>query len=255
MNDKEYVRELLLRIKIEREKEDRSGIYGYIQRKMAYNSNRIEGSTLTEEQTATLFDTKTIIADGEIIRSKDIEEMTGHFLMFNYMLDTIDLPLSEDLIKQFHYNLKVGVFEDRANGYPCGEYKNRKNMVSNISVTNPSDVPERMKQFIFNYHNKTTHSLEDLALMHSDYERIHPFQDGNGRTGRLILFRECIKNDIVPLIINNDNKPLYINALNSYQNNKDNGEKLISYLKSEQTNFYENTVDFIYPVMANKIIK
>ena len=248
MNEKEFVNKLISRMKIEREKEDRSGIYGYVQRKLAYNSNRIEGSTLTEEQTASLFDTRTIISNGEVIRSKDVEEMSGHFLMFNHMLDTLDQDLSEELIKQFHYYLKVGVFEDRANGYPCGEYKNRRNIVSDISVTLPADVPDKMRRFISNYHSKEHHSIDDLALMHGDYESIHPFQDGNGRTGRIILFRECLKNDLIPLIIDNNNKALYNNSLNNYQKNNDNGEKLINYLKSEQKDFYEKTYDLIFPI-------
>ena len=99
---------------------------------MAYNSNKIEGSTLTERQTASLFETGTIFGEDAVFRAKDVEEMTGHFLMFNYMLQTYQEPLTEDLVKQYHYRLKAGVFEDLANGYPVGEYKNRKNIVSDI---------------------------------------------------------------------------------------------------------------------------
>ena len=120
------VEQLKKRLQIEFEKQDRSGIYGFTQRNLAYNSNKIEGSTLTERQTASLFETGTIFGEDAIFRAKDVEEMTGHFLMFNYMLQTYQEPLTEDLVKQYHYRLKAGVFEDLANGYPVGEYKNRK---------------------------------------------------------------------------------------------------------------------------------
>ena len=121
----DYFSKLKKRLNIELEKHDRSGISGYTQRMLAYNSNKIEGSTLTEEQTANLFDTGSLLADSKMIRAKDIEEMTGHFSMFNEMLKTADDPLSQNLIKRYHYRLKSGVFEDLANGYPCGEFKNR----------------------------------------------------------------------------------------------------------------------------------
>ena len=117
-----FVEELIHRFEVEQQKNDRSGIYALTQRMMAYNSNKIEGSTLTEKQTASLFDTGTLSSEDAVIRAKDVEEMTGHFLMFNEMLKTYDLPLSHELIKRYHYKLKSGVFEDLANGYPVGEY-------------------------------------------------------------------------------------------------------------------------------------
>ncbi len=244
--NKDFISVLLNRMKIEFQKGDRSGVYGYTQRALAYNSNRIEGSTLTVEQTATLFDTQTIAANGEIIRSKDIEEMTGHFLMFNYMLKTLEEPLSEDLIKEFHYHLKVGVFEDMANGYPCGEYKNRRNMVSDIEVANPNDVPVRMKELLDEYNGREERDLKNLAVFHADYEMIHPFQDGNGRTGRLILFRECLKNDIVPIIIRSENKPQYQAALHTLQT-KGEAKDFLLYLSEEQQSYYNMVADMIYP--------
>lgn len=124
-NDKEFLKFLLERFKIERERFDRSGVYAYTQRLLAYNSNKIEGSTLTEEQTASLFDNGTLPKSDDYYRAKDVEEMNGHFLMFNKMLDTLDEPLTQELIKKFHYELKSGVFEDRANGYAIGDYKQR----------------------------------------------------------------------------------------------------------------------------------
>lgn len=177
--EREYIKRLINRFHIEFDKNDRSGVYALTQRMLAYNSNRIEGSTLTEEQTGSLFDTGTIIASGEIIRAKDIEEMNGHFSMFNEMLKTYDKPLSHDLIKSYHFRLKSGVFEDLANGYPIGEYKNRANMVSNIQTAKPQEVYDQMTKLLNDYNQKSVHTIEDLTKFHADFERIHPFQDGN----------------------------------------------------------------------------
>lgn len=191
MNTSEFIQFLLKRFRIEQNRRDRSGVYGFTQRLMAYNSNKIEGSTLTEEQTASLFDTGTLPRSDDYYRAKDVEEMNGHFLMFNKMLDTLDSPLSQELIKQFHYELKSGVFEDRANGYAIGDYKKRPNMVGIYHTVLPSKVQEEMDK-LFSWYQDQEITLEVLAEFHVRYESIHPFQDGNGRTGRIILFRECL---------------------------------------------------------------
>ena len=136
----EFKRWLIERFKIERKRFDRSGVYAYTQRAMAYNSNKIEGSTLTPEQTASLFDNGTLPVNDDYYRAKDVEEMNGHFLMFNKMLDTLDLELTEELIKAFHYELKSGIFEDRANGYAIGDYKKRPNMIGIYETVLPSQV-------------------------------------------------------------------------------------------------------------------
>lgn len=229
---------------------DRGGVYGIIQRDMAYNSNRIEGSHLTKDETASLFETGQILSDGLVVyRSKDIEEMTGHFLMFNKMLKTIDEPLSEDLIKAFHYELTSGVFEFRASGYPSGEYKTRANTVSTITVALPNEVPDKMKSWLSSYQAKVDNgsvTLKDLAELHADFEKIHPFQDGNGRTGRMILFRETLKNDLIPFIIHDNNKLIYANALKEYQQGG-SIDNLTAYFQSEQENFYKYiAVQFLY---------
>lgn len=179
MDDIKMTELLKERFRIEMEKQDRGGVYALTQRKMAYNSNRIEGSTLTEKQTASIFETGTIRADGSVFRTKDVEEMTGHFTMFNYMLDTCGEILSQRLIKEYHYRLKAGVFEDIANGYPIGEYRNRRNMVSDIMTSTPENVEEDMKVLLEDYNSKEPHSLKDLAEFHARFEKIHPFQDGN----------------------------------------------------------------------------
>ena len=178
MEKKKLVELLLQRFMIESEKNDRSGIYAYTQRKLAYNSNKIEGSTLTEKQTASIFETGTIAADGTIFRTKDIEEMTGHFTMFNHMLKTYEQEISQSLIRSYHYHLKAGVFEDMANGYPIGEYKNRMNIVSDIETSLPGCVEEDMQELLDIYNEKENHSIEDIAEFHAKFEKIHPFQDG-----------------------------------------------------------------------------
>lgn len=178
MTTTEFIQFLLERFQIEWKRRDRSGIYGLTQRLLAYNSNKIEGSALTEEQTASLFDTGTLPKSDDYYRTKDVEEMNGHFLMFNKMLETIDQPLSQELIKQFHYELKSGVFEDRANGYAIGDYKKRPNIVGMYETVLPSKVPEEMGKLLSWYSSQDV-TLEILAEFHVRYESIHPFQDGN----------------------------------------------------------------------------
>lgn len=214
--NKEFLKFLLERFEIEKKKFDRSGVYAYTQRLLAYNSNKIEGSTLTEEQTASLFDNGTLPKSDDYYRAKDVEEMNGHFLMFNKMLDTFAEPLTQELIKRFHYELKSGVFEDRANGYAIGNYKQRPNMIGMYQTVRPENVDEEMRT-LMDWYVKQEIAIPVLAEFHARYESIHPFQDGNGRTGRLILFRECLKNGIVPVVIEDANRNEYLDALNHYR--------------------------------------
>lgn len=180
MNYDKYINTLINRLNIELNKHDNSGVYGQTQKMLAYNSNRIEGSTLTYNQTISIFETGTIITDKEqFVRTKDIEEMNGHFIMFNNMLKTYNETLSEKLIKSYHYDLKFGVFEDKANGYPIGEYKNRANRISDLITTKPEDVSKEMEQLLNEYNKKNKITLKDIAIFHAKYENIHPFQDGN----------------------------------------------------------------------------
>lgn len=223
----------------ERNCNDRSGIYGFTQRSMAYNSNRIEGSTLSEDQTAVLFEEGFLPASQDVYRAKDIEEMNGHFLMFKRMLISIDEPLSEDFIKEFHYELKAGVFEDRANGYAIGDYKKRTNTVNNLNTTHPKDVAMEMEELMKWYHSVGNKNLETIAMFHSSYELIHPFQDGNGRTGRIIMFRECLANDICPFIVQDKNRAAYVTSLKKAQVENDYSD-LILYFESEQSEYLEH---------------
>lgn len=246
-DEKEIVKELQHKIRTELFEENKSGIYAYTQIHMGFHSNKIEGGSLTEDQTSVLFHTGTLRSNGEdIIRAKDIEEMVGHFSMFDEMIKTIDLPLSEDIIKKYHYCLKSDVFEDKANGYPVGEYKNRKNMVSDISVVSPEDVPGQMKELLFSYHPANeSHSLLDLAWFHARYEAIHPFQDGNGRTGRMILFRESLKNGLIPVIITDNTKSEYYHHLRTAQTGG-GLTGLTDYFKNRQLEYYSMVQDYLY---------
>ena len=228
---------LLNRFKIERARTDRSGVYAYTQKLLAYNSNKIEGSTLTEEQTASLFDTGYLPKSNDYYRAKDVEEMNGHFLMFNKMLDTLEQPLNQELIKEFHYELKSGVFEDRANGYAIGDYKKRPNMIGMYQTVSPSEVAERMTELLDWYFTQKV-NLEVLAEFHMKYESIHPFQDGNGRTGRLIVFRECLRNGLVPLIIEDRNRNRYLEAFREYRE-EGTTQKMVNLFLQEQSDYRE----------------
>ncbi len=240
---KEFLDFLLERFKIERERFDRSGVYAYTQRLLAYNSNKIEGSTLTEEQTTSLFDNGILPKSVDYYRAKDVEEMNGHFLMFNKMLDTLESPLTQELIKQFHYELKSGVFEDRANGYAIGDYKKRPNMIGMYQTTKPENVAEEMYLLVDWYKNQNV-KISILAEFHARYESIHPFQDGNGRTGRLILFRECLKNSIIPVVIEDANRNEYLEALKEYREEK-KLDKLIILFEKEQQFYFDKCKYFM----------
>ena len=234
--------QLIQRFQIERKKFDRSGIYAFTQRILAYNSNKIEGSTLNEEQTAALFDTGMLPPSDDYYRAKDVEEMNGHFLMFNKMVDTLDEPLTEKLIKQFHYELKNGVFEDRANGYAIGAYKERPNMIGMYQTVTPAEVAEKMEELLIWYHRTAEKTLAVMAEFHARYECIHPFQDGNGRTGRLILFRECLKESMVPMVIEDRNRMRYIQGLKAYQDTKKT--EILEKLFAEEQEMYKEKVRY-----------
>ncbi|MCD7864854.1 MAG: Fic family protein [Clostridiales bacterium] len=238
---------LLKQMLIEFERRDRSGLYGFTQKRMAYNSNKIEGSTLTEDQTADIFETGMLSGEGTFFRTKDIEEMSGHFLMFNYMLQTIRQPLSQDLIKAFHLKLKSGVFEDMANGYPVGEYKNRKNTVGNITTALPKEVPDRIAHLLTEYHAKQDITLDDIAGFHADFEKIHPFQDGNGRVGRMIVFRECLYHRVMPALICDKDRFDYYKGLQDASGGRGT-ERLCRVFQKAQAEYEAEAVGFLPPV-------
>lgn len=251
-SNKEFVDELRKNIFDEFSRQARNGVYGYTSRELAYHSNKIEGSTLTKEQTASLFDTQAVVSVNslEVYRAKDVEEANGHFLMFNYMLKTLNEELTEDLIKNFHYQLKAGVFEDRANGYKIGEYKDRENIVSDIVTAKPSEVHECMIKLLKEWNNKKEAknvSIKDILEFHAKFEMIHPFQDGNGRVGRILIFRECLNCDIVPFIFDADNKIVYRTALNMAQKTGDYN-LLVKVAEEAQRKYYDTVEGMIFRV-------
>ena len=241
-----YMKKLKELLIFEKDNLIKNGVYGYSQRSLAYNSNHIEGSTLTQRQTQYLFDTGTYLANegSEKVVAKDIEEAQGHFKMFNYMLETYDDQLSHKLIKEYHFYLKSGVFFDYLNGYAVGEYKKRSNFVGEIVTAKPDEVESKMNELLNWYYDLKHISLKELAIFHAAYEKIHPFQDGNGRTGRLIIFKECLKNNIAPLIISDDNKAIYYDALRIAQL-EENYDDLIKLFFLEQEQYYLHTFDLV----------
>ena len=197
----------------------------------------MEGSTFTPEQTDSLFDNGTLPPSAHYYRAKDVEEMNGHFLMFRCMIDTLNEPLTQNLIKRFHYEIKSGVFEDRLNGYAIGAYKERPNMMGTYKTMLPNQVSEEMGKLL-DWYEQQEKNLNILAEFHARYEIIHPFQDGNGRTGRMILFRECLINsELKPFIFLDTNREKYIDGLKEYYENKKT-EKMVSLMKQEIEHYY-----------------
>lgn len=222
----------------------RNGVYSLMQKRMAYNSNHIEGSTLTSEQTALLFDTGTVISTNDFVfRAKDIEEAQGHFKMFNQMLKGIDAPITAEFMKSLHYQLKSGVFEDYANGYPVGEFKKYANIVGDIITSAPSDVSTHIDSLL-KWYASADRTLQTLAEFHARFEKIHPFQDGNGRTGRMLLLKQCFDFEIIPIIIYDTDKIRYKTALNNAQKTGDT-KSLISVFVDSQKHFYEEVRAFV----------
>lgn len=163
--------------------------------------------------------------------------------MFNKMLETLEEDLTQDLIKQFHYELKSGVFEDRANGYAIGDYKKRPNMIGTYQTARPEDVKNEIISLL-HWYRKQEVNLSVLAEFHARYECIHPFQDGNGRTGRLIIFRECLKNGLIPVIIEDSNRYRYLEALKQYSEEKI-VKNLVKLFEDEQQVYYDKAIYFM----------
>ena len=210
-------------------------LYHKTQLEFAYNSNRIEGSTITFDETASIYDTGTILTDeNKVIVLKDATETKNHFTLFKYMLDTIEDKLSVDMIKKFHFILKDGTLtESEKEWFNVGEYKQKKNFVGNITTSLPKDVPNDMNNLLKWYDSISNKTIEDIIEFHARFERIHPFQDGNGRVGRMIMFRECLYNDIIPFYIEDRNKDFYIRGIKEYQNNNEKGYLIDTCLNSQ----------------------
>lgn len=195
----------------------KGGLYHLTQIKLSYNSNRIEGSRLTEDQTRYIYETNTIsVEPNETASVDDITETINHFSCFDYMLDCADEPLSEEMIKEYHRLLKRNTSDERKEWFRVGDYKARPNMVGDSETVSPANVSREMRKMLANYHAKATITIEDIIDFHYQFESIHPYQDGNGRVGRIIMFKECLKNDIVPFIIDHEYKLFYYRGLKEY---------------------------------------
>lgn len=183
-----------------------------------YNSNHIEGSRLTHDQTRFIYETNTIgIADGSV-NVDDIVETANHFRCIDMVIDDAKNPLSEAFIKRLHFTLKNGTSDSRKDWFAVGDYKKIPNEVGGMDTATPEEVGDRIKALLAAYNTKASHSLREIIAFHYEFEHIHPFQDGNGRVGRLILFKECLKNGIVPFIIEDDLKMFYYRGLHEWNN-------------------------------------
>ena len=221
---------------IEQRKMNLSGnLYHKTQLDFAYNTNHIEGSTITPDETASIYETGTILTSSDkVIVLKDATEVKNHFTLFKYMLDTIEEKLSEDMIKRFHFILKEGTLTDEEKEwFVVGDYKKKKNFVGNITTSLPSEVAKDMHNLLDWYEKIDNKRVEDIIEFHVRFERIHPFQDGNGRVGRMIMFRECLYNDIMPFYIEYENKDFYIRGIKEYQVNNEKGYLIDTCLNSQ----------------------
>ena len=221
---------------IDQKKLNLSGnLYHQTQLSFAYNTNHIEGSTITPDEAASIYDTGTILTTGEkAINLKDATEVKNHFTLFKYMLDTLSEPLSEKMIKHFHFILKSGTLDDSEQDWVnVGEYKKKKNFVGDLTTSLPSQVSSDMKKLLKWYNDLPNKTIKDIIEFHARFEKIHPFQDGNGRVGRMIMFRECLKNDIVPFIIEDKDKEFYIRGLKEYQAGREKGYLIDTCLHSQ----------------------
>ena len=196
------------------------GIYHKTQIELTYNSNHIEGSTLTHEQTRYIFETNTIGVDKGAIMVDDLIETANHFKCVDYIIDNALKPISEFMIKELHFILKNGTSDSRKDWFKVGEYKKLPNEVGGEATCAPEKVKLEMKKLITDYNAIVDKSLEHILDFHKKFESIHPFQDGNGRVGRLLMFKECLANNIVPFIINEEHKLFYYRGLKEWEREK-----------------------------------
>ena len=192
------------------------GIYHRIQVDLTYNSNHIEGSRLTHDETRYIFETNTIGIKDRVVNVDDIVETSNHFRCIDSVIDNAEKTLSERYIKELHFLLKTGTSDSRRDWFRVGEYKKLPNEVGGADTTAPEEVSREMKELLAGYNKKGTVTLEDIIEFHVCFERIHPFQDGNGRVGRLIVFKECLKHNIVPFIIDEEHKLFYYRGLKEW---------------------------------------
>ncbi len=210
---------ILQTLREEKEAKISGGFYHELQVLMTYNSNHIEGSKLTEDQTRLIFETNTIDAsDG--VSVDDILETVHHFRAIDYVIDTAEDELTEDIIKHLHYILKHDTKDSALSWFAVGDYKKRANMVGGHETTKPKDVPHEMQLLLEQYNSKKEVTVNDIIALHADFEYIHPFQNGNGRVGRLVALKECLHHNIVPFIIEYRKKFFYYRGLAEWKKEK-----------------------------------
>ena len=195
------------------------GLYHELQVRMTYNSNHIEGSRLSEDQTRLIFETNTVNI-GEEIPVDDIIETVNHFRAIDYVIDMAEAPLTEDIIKELHRILKQSTKDTTLAWFAVGDYKKRANMIGGRETAKPKEVPIRMKALLSEYESHDIVTINDIIRFHYAFEHIHPFQDGNGRVGRLITLKECLRYAIVPFIIEDTKKIFYYRGLSEWEREK-----------------------------------
>ena len=195
------------------------GVYHELQVRMTYNSNHIEGSQLTEDQTRMIFETNTIDA-GDGVSVDDIMETVHHFRAIDYVIDVAEEKLTEEIVKELHFILKHDTKDAALSWFAVGDYKRRANVVGGRETAKPKEVPFKMKALLENYNAKKEVTINDVIALHAEFEFIHPFQDGNGRVGRLIALKECLHHNIIPFIIEDTKKFFYFRGLSEWRNEK-----------------------------------
>lgn len=196
------------------------GIYHNVQIELTYNSNHIEGSRLTHEQTRYIFETNTIVIDGGAVKVDDIVETANHFKCVDMIIENAKKPITEMFIKELHCTLKSGTTDAREDWFAVGDYKRLPNTIGDMFTAQPEEVAQKMKELLSEYNAKKEKTFDDLLDFHYKFECIYPFQDGNGRIGRLLLFKECLKYNIVPFIIDEELKLFYYRGLKEWMNER-----------------------------------
>ena len=231
-NKKNIMNKSLLDIlKEQKETKLKGGIYHKVQIELTYNSNHIEGSKLTHDQTRYIYETNTIGLSNEVINIDDILETSNHFRCIDFIIDKANSSITENLIKQLHFILKNGTSDSRRDWFAVGEYKKVPNEVGGKETTSPENVEKEIKSLLNWYNNISKITIKDIIEFHYRFECIHPFQDGNGRVGRLLMFKECLKHNMVPFIIDERIKLYYYRGLKEW--NEENGYLLDTCLSAQ----------------------
>lgn len=232
-------------LEVLREQKDmklKGNLYHNTQILFAYNTNHMEGSKLSEAQTRYIYETNTLLTEKDSITDlDDVLETANHFKLVDYMLEMADKKVTEKMIKEFHKILKEGTSDSRKDWFVVGEYKKLANEVGGLKTTEPKNVEREMKKLLEWYESFKQITINEIIEFHAKFEKIHPFQDGNGRVGRIIAFKECLKNNIVPFIILDKEKLFYYRGLNQYQTNKEKGYLMDTCLNAQDQ--YRNIVE------------